>query len=185
MEKKTEKTKEQKTSEQIRDEIMNLSKRADETTNHQMDLFKNQKFEDDDIDIGFDASILNDTADPQKSYKLYYGMRGMLMDALPTGKKHKKLRQYVYDEKNLFLKHGFETGADGRMAFINNFLIVAFNVVAKWIASGGTSYDLYMEFWNLNEERGYHASPVSQPDSEFDVKLKAILTVPKPPKKDK
>lgn len=148
--------KKQKSKEEIFKEIKKLSKRADETTNHQMDLFKNQKFEDDDIDVGFDSKIFKDTADPDKSYKLYYGTRRLLIDYLPQGKKNKKLRKRIYAEKNLFLNRGKEKHSDGRMTYISNFLDIAFNTVAKWVETGANSFDIYMKFWELNEERGYH-----------------------------
>ncbi|GEM_PF-1135118 len=122
-------------------------------------------FSDEDLgkeDVGFDASILSDTADPDKSYALYYSMRKMLMDNLPSGKKNKKLRQMIYDEKNLFLNRGKaldsrgKRGSDGRMSFIATFMEPAFNSVADWVKTGGSSFDAYMAFYDLNEAYGFH-----------------------------
>ncbi|GAB4047838.1 hypothetical protein [Spirosoma litoris] len=115
-------------------------------------------------DVGFDASILSDTADPDKSYALYYSMRKMLMDNLPSGKKNKKLRQTVYDEKNLFLNRGKaldargKRGSDGRMSFISTFMEPAFNAVADWVKTGGSPFDAFMAFYDLNEAYGFHKS---------------------------
>jgi hypothetical protein len=151
--------KDKKTSEEILNEIRELSKRADETSNKQLDL----PMGDEDIDVGFDASIFKDTADPERSHKLYYGIQRMLKDYLPKGEENKKLRKHVYGEKNLFLNRGKDIdektgkrGSDGRMTFIPNFLEVGFNLVSNWISSGGTSFDIYKSFWDLNEQKGFH-----------------------------
>lgn len=151
--------KEKKTPGEILNEIKKLSKRADETSSKQLDL----PIGDEDIDVGFDAGIFQDTADPEKSHKLYYGIQRMLKDYLPKGEENKKLRRHVYSEKNLFLNRGKDVdektgirGSDGRMTFIPNFLEVGFNLVSNWIGSGGTSFDIYKSFWDLNEQRGFH-----------------------------
>ncbi len=84
------------------------------------------------------------------------------MDNLPKGKKNKKLRQYAYDEKNLFLYSGIalkgdgKRGSDGRVAYINPFLSQAFGMVAGWIQNGTNLFDIYMAFAMFNEERGFH-----------------------------
>lgn len=172
-----------KTNQQILDEIRELSKRADETSSKQLEL----PVGDEDIDVGFDSNIFKDTADPERSHRLYYGIQRMLKDYLPKGESNKKLRKYVYDEKNLFLNRGMDvdpkTGlrnSDGRMSFIPNFLEVAFNVVSKWVQSGSNSFDIYKNFWDLNEERGYHKE--KQKLTPFDNLLDATLKVPKPEK---
>lgn len=182
--KKTEKKVQSK--EDIFNEIKKLSKRANETTSHQMDIFLDQNLGDEDIDVGFDSSIFKDTANPDKSHKLYYGIQRLLRDYLPKGIDNKKLRQFVYDEKNLFLNRGIEKnefgvrGSDSRMTYINNFLEIGFNTVAKWIASGANSFDIYSDFWQLNEDRGYHKE--EQPKGDFDNVVGAMLKVPPPPK---
>lgn len=150
---------EKKTAEEILNEIRELSKRADETSSKQLDL----PIGDEDIDIGFDSSAFKDTVDPERSHKLYYGIQRMLKDYLPKGDENKKLRRYVYNEKNLFLNRGIDIdektgirGSDGRMTFISNFLEVAFNLISDWIVSGGSSFDIYKSFWDLNEKKGFH-----------------------------
>lgn len=151
-----------KPREEIIDEIRSLAKRADETSSQQMDLFLGQVLGDEDIDIGFDFSGLTDTANPDKSHKIFYGIRRLLIDYLPKGEENKKLRQKIYDEKNLFLNRGIEKGAngirgsDGRMAYIEQFLVEAFKVVADWVSKGANAYDIWFAFWDLNEQRGYH-----------------------------
>lgn len=166
--------------EEIFDEIRKLAERAEQSSNQQMDLFINQKIGDEDIELGFDSSILKDTANPDKSHKLYYGARRMLMDYLP---KDKELRKKVYEEKNLFLNRGIGLnkfgyrGSDGRMTYIVPFLEVVFNTVAKWVASGANAYDIWQAFWDLNEERGYHKPEVEL--TEFNQNLKKMLDKPK------
>ena len=167
-------SKEDKTKDKIFKEIQELSKRADETSVNQSDLFN--QLGDEDIDTGFDASIFKDTADPDRSYKLYYGMQRLLMDNLPKGKSNKKFRQFVYDEKNLFLNRGAHIneitgirGSDARMTYITNFLEVAFNTVADWIKTGESSFDLFQRFWDLNEAKGYHKrTEISTSKEEFN-----------------
>lgn len=162
-----------KSIEEILKEVKELSLRADESTNHQLDLFLNKDLGDEDIDPIIDFSSISDTADPDKSHKLYYGIRRLLIDYLPKGNENKKLRAYVYYEKNLFLKRGLETGADSRMTYIANYLEVAFKVVTNWVLHNSNPYDIYMEFYNLNEESGYHTE--KQKLSNFDLKLKEEL----------
>lgn len=180
------KVKQEKSIEDIKAEIKKLSDRADKTTSKQPDLFLAGEIGEEDADIIFDSSILNDTADPVKSYRLYYGIRRLLMDYLPKGKNNKELRDKIYSEKNLFLNRGIEInqwgirGSDSRMTYITNFLEVAFNTVTKWIITGGTPYDIWQSFWDLNEERGYHNQ--QQELSGFDKNLKSMLKVPPPPK---
>lgn len=174
--------------EEILDEIKQLSERAKETSSHQLGLIPNEDLGDEDIDIGFDVSRLKDTADPNESYRLYYGMRRLLMDNLPRGKKNKRLRQYVYDEKNLFLNRGMAIkddgtrGSDGRMTYINPFLSQAFGLVAGWIQGGANPFDIYMSFYNANEERGFHKPTENTTKGSFDQQLQALLNVPLPPK---
>ena len=139
-------------------------------------------------DIGFDANLLQDTADPEKSYRLYYAIQRILKDNLPSGRKNKKLRQFVYDEKNLFLNQGKGLdergirGSDGRMTFISTFLEPAFNTVGDWVKSGGSAFDLFMAFYGLNEDHGFHEK--KEEKTTFDDTLKAVLSVP-PPRKNK
>ena len=157
--KKQEQSKLQK---DIFDEIKKLSEKANELSeSEQISLFPNIDLGEEDIT--FDSSLIDDTANPDRSYKLYYGMMRLMIGNLPTGKENKKLRNYIYDEKRLFLNRGKGIdkntgvrGSDSRMAFIPNFLEVAFDTTVNWVRSGGTSFDLFTAFWDLNESRGYH-----------------------------
>jgi hypothetical protein len=172
-----------KSHEEILAEIHELSKRADETSSKQLDL----PIGDEDIDPVISSNLFKDTADPEKSHRLYYGIQRLLRDYLPKGDENRRLREYVYKEKNLFLNRGIEIneqtgrrGSDSRMAYIPNFLEVAFNEVGKWISAGSNSFDIYKAFWDLNEERGYHKEKGNP--TQFDKILKAITEVPKPEK---
>ena len=146
----------------IFDEIKKLSEKANQISDsEQINLFPNVDLGEEDIT--FDVSLINDTADPDRSHKLYYGMMRLMIGNLPSGKENRKLRRYIYDEKLLFLNRGKEIdkntgvrGSDSRMAYIPNFLEVAFDTTVAWVKSGGTSFDLFTAFWDLNESRGYH-----------------------------
>ena len=59
---------------------------------------------------------------PEDKYTIYYqGIRKLLMDFLPKGQQYKKMRDYIYEEKNIFLTRGKAKnskgirGGDGRM----------------------------------------------------------------------
>ena len=168
-------TKKQKKSEaEIIEEIRRLSERASKTTAKQLDIAG-----DDDIDPALSADIFKDTADPDKSHRLYYGIQRLLREHLPGGHSNKKLRQYIYNEKNLFLNRGIEVnqntgtrGSDSRMTFISGFLEVAFNETGKWIAEGAIPFNIFQAFWDLNESRGYHKG--NKKISKMDVLLNSV-----------
>ena len=188
MAKKTNK-KEQLSEEEILNEIKALSEKAKEISGPQLGLFEGVDLGEEDLDTAFDPSVLNDTADPDKSHRLYYTMRSAMMRNLPKGQQNKKLRQYIYDEKSLFLNRGKEKnekgikGSDERQSYIGNFLQVAFDTVNRWISEGANPFDLYMAFHKLNEEKGYHKESVESPQTDFNSHLKGLLSVP-PPKKE-
>ena len=152
--------KENKTTEEIMNEIRELSNRANETSSKQLEF----QLGDEDIDPVISSDMFKDTADPEKSHRFYYGIQRLLRDNLPKGDSNKRLREYVYNEKNLFLNRGIEIneqtgtrGSDSRMTYIPNFLEVAFNEVGKWIGDRANPFDIYKAFWDLNEARGYHS----------------------------
>lgn len=157
---KIDKTKENKTREEIFEEIKKLSEKASQVGGLQIPLLPDLPKED---LSEFDLSILNDTADPEKSHRLYYGMRRLMMDNLPRGKENKELRQFIYDEKNLFLNRGNELnddgvrGSDGRMTF-TTFLEIAFQISAEWIKQGANPIGLWQLFYDENEKFGFHSS---------------------------
>jgi hypothetical protein len=161
----------EKATENIPDEVKLLSKKADDLSDRQSNIFDSD-LGDEDIDPIIDFDLISDIANPPKSYRLSYRIRRLLIDNLPKGKENKKLRQYIYDEKNLFLKEGLEVGADGRQAYIANFLEKAFKIVANWILSGATPYDIFIQFRDLNTERGYYGNKNL---SSFDKTIKQAL----------
>jgi len=85
----------------------------------------------------------------------------------------KKLRDYIYYEKSLFLNRGQDKdeygirGSDERMTYIDNFLQVALEKVYEWVRTGANPFDLYMSFYSLNEEKGYHKKKIEN-QSTFD-----------------
>lgn len=99
--------------------------------------------------------------DPVQKFQLYYhGLSKLLKDSLPKGKEFEDVRRIVYDEKNILINRGAKKdekgirGSDGRMAYVED-LTEAINIVADWMSSKGTSAELFMAFWDKNEELGY------------------------------
>lgn len=96
---------------------------------------------------------------PEEKYQLYYnGIRKLLMDFLP---KDEQIRRVIYDEKNVFLNLGKKKSdnngirkSDGRMTYqpvMNEIL----EVIIKWIGESQNPFDLYRDFYELNEKHGY------------------------------
>jgi len=99
--------------------------------------------------------------DPVEKFQLYYhGLTKLLKDNLPKGKENESIRRIVYDEKNILINRGAKKnekgirGSDGRMAYIED-LEKAIQIVANWITKKGSPADLFMAFWDANEELGY------------------------------
>lgn len=99
--------------------------------------------------------------DPVQKFQLYYhGLSKLLKDSLPKGKAYEDVRRIVYDEKNILINRGAKKdekgirGSDGRMAYIED-LEEAIKVVAEWTSRKGTPAELFMAFWDKNEELGY------------------------------
>lgn len=99
--------------------------------------------------------------DPVEKFQLYYhGLTKLLKDNLPKGKENEQVRRIVYDEKNVLINRGAKKdekgirGSDGRMAYIED-LEFAIQIVADWIAKKGSPSELYMAFWDKNEELDY------------------------------
>jgi len=100
--------------------------------------------------------------DPEEKYNIYYrGIRKLLMDYLPKGKEFKEARNIIYDEKNIFLNLGKRKSdnngvrkSDGRMTFqpvMNEIL----EIIVKWVAESQNPFDLYREFYELNDRHDY------------------------------
>jgi hypothetical protein len=99
---------------------------------------------------------------PDEKYNIYYkGIRNTLMTYLPKGKEFEKVREIIYDEKNIFLSLGKKKsdndgirGGDGRMTFqpkMNEML----DVIIKWVSESQNPFVLYTMLYNLNDELGY------------------------------
>ena len=171
---------ERKSQKDIFDEIKKLSEKANELSDaEQLNFFPDIELGEEDVT--FDSTLLNDTADPEKSHKLTYGMIALAKANLPRGKENEKLRRYIYDERLLFLNRGKDIdkktgirGSDSRMTYIPNFLEVAFDMTVDWVKSGGTPFDLYMAFWNLNATKNYHQEIEELKNDNLD-ELNSIL----------
>ena len=99
--------------------------------------------------------------DPVEKFQLYYhGLTKLLKDNLPKGKENEDVRRIVYDEKNILINRGAKKnekgirGSDGRMAYIED-LEKAIEIVANWITVKGSPAELFMAFWDKNEELNY------------------------------
>ena len=179
--------------EDIRDEINRMSRDSDKKGAGK----QGKLFEDEDLgeeDIGFEQDLLEDIANPDLSYNLYYGIWKFMKDNLPKGKENEQGRRYIYDELNLFLNRGKHLdakkrrGSDSRMAYISPHLQPAFATVIDWLRHGAIPFQLYEALRRKNEELGYHDTrdkPVDTDyeDATFNEKLKGLLSVP-PPRKD-
>lgn len=177
----------------IRNEINRMSKESDKKrAGKQSKLFEDEDLGDEDI--GFDQDLLEDVANPDLSYDLYYGIWKFMKDNLPKGKENEQGRRYIYDEVNLFLNRGKhlnakgKRGSDSRMAYINPQLQPAFATVVDWLRHGAIPFQLYEAFRRKNEELGYYDKREKPVDTEyedatFNQQLKALLSVP-PPRKD-
>lgn len=106
--------------------------------------------------------VQKDFENPEEKYDIYYkGIRKLLMDYLPKGKDYEQLRNIIYDEKNVFLNLGKKKsdnngvrGSDGRMTYqpvMNEIL----EIVVKWVGESQNPFDIFREFYNLNERHGY------------------------------
>jgi hypothetical protein len=99
--------------------------------------------------------------DPVVKFQLYYqGLAKLLKDNLPKGKENEDVRRIVYDEKNILINRGAKKdekgirGSDGRMAYVED-LERAIEIVANWTSRKGSPAELFMAFWDKNEELNY------------------------------
>ncbi len=99
--------------------------------------------------------------DPVTKFQLYYnGLTKLLKDNLPKGKDYEDVRRIIYDEKNILINRGAKKndkgirGSDGRMAYLPD-IEQAIVIVANWTNIKGTPAELFMAFWDKNEELGY------------------------------
>lgn len=158
MEKKNKKiTKKGKSREEIREEIKKFVEETDNIAQKQLDLFSKEE------DASFDVSSIKlNAADPEASYRLYYTIQKILKQNLPTGKANKKLRDYILEEKTIFLNRGKKKdskgirGSDSRMTYIDPFLEEALQIIISWLSSGANPLDLYDLFNKKNKEYGFY-----------------------------
>ena len=117
--------------------------------------------EEEGEDEPFRPEFAGDVQNPKESYELYYTIRRLLMQGLPRGEKNKDLRQFVYDEKNLYLRQGIDrpkdgsiVGADSRQSRLQ-FLREAYVATQNWAARGGSANDIFLEYYDLNKKMRY------------------------------
>ncbi|WP_037325221.1 hypothetical protein [Salinimicrobium terrae] len=134
-------------------------------------LQKSDEIKGEQLSIDVDSNIILENQaekligqqidDPVQKFQLYYkGLNKLLKDNLPKGKENEEVRRIIYDEKNILINRGAKKddkgirGSDGRMAYLED-LEIAIQIVADWTRKKGSSTDLYMAFWDKNEELGY------------------------------
>lgn len=141
-------------------ERMELLQRANEKVGKQLSI-NTEKGNLEEVDE-LRELIGKEFEDPEEKYNIYYrGIRRLLMDFLPKGQEFKEARDIIYDEKNIFLnldkKKSDNNGirkSDGRMTFqpvMNEIL----DVIVQWVSESQNPFDLYREFYELNERHGY------------------------------
>lgn len=134
-------------------------------------LQKSEEIKGEQLSINLDSELVVENQaelllgqridDPVQKFQLYYhGLSRLLKDGLPKGKEFEDVRRIVYDEKNILINRGAKKddngirGSDGRMAYVED-LEEAIKIIAEWISRKGTSAELFMRFWDKNEELGY------------------------------
>jgi len=175
------KTQKQLSDEQILADMKALSEKVKQKNEIQAHLFSSSDLGEEDLDTSFEE-VLNTTADPETSHRLYYTAMMMMRANLPKAntkrpisedqKKRnaeiKKFNAKIYAEKSLFLNRGRDLdergirGSDERQTYIPNFLKVAYDVVHKWVSQGADPWDLFVTFYELNKERGYRKEGVNE-----------------------
>ena len=133
---------------------------------HKADEVKGEQLS---IDVNSEITVENQAEkllgqridDPVEKFQLYYhGLTKLLKDNLPKGKENEQVRRIVYDEKNVLINRGAKKdkkgirGSDGRMAYIED-LEAAIVIVADWISRKSSPAELFMAFWDKNEELDY------------------------------
>ena len=134
-------------------------------------LQKSEEVKGEQLFINYDSEVVIENEaekllgqkidDPVQKFQLYYhGLTKLLKDNLPKGKEFEDVRRIVYDEKNVLINRGAKKdekgirGSDGRMAYTED-LEEAIKIVAEWTSRKGTPAELFISFWDKNEELGY------------------------------
>lgn len=104
---------------------------------------------------------LGNIEDPEKKYDIYYkGIQKLLKKHLPKGTQNKTARNYIYEEKNVYLTRGKRInkagirGADGRMSYISDADEIL-QVIINWIVTNGSMVQLFNTLRDLNVSKGY------------------------------
>lgn len=134
-------------------------------------LQKSEEIKGEQLSINLDSALVIENQadkllgqkidDPVQKFQFYYqGLSKLLKDCLPKGKSFEEVRRIVYDEKNILINRGAKKnekgirGSDGRMAYVED-LEEAIKIVANWTINKGTPAELFIAFWEKNEELGY------------------------------
>ncbi|WP_051359641.1 hypothetical protein [Adhaeribacter aquaticus] len=139
------------------EEIRRMAEEADKNNERQLDFFGELPIYNEEELKDFFGNMQN----PSESYRLYYGIRKILMNYLPKGKENESLRNMIYEQKNIFLTqgkvkdvNGFR-GGDSRMALIDTELNVVLEKVKEWANHGAQTFDIFLSLRDLNIEKGY------------------------------
>lgn len=158
------------TKEQVQEEL--LKKLQEQEEEKLQLLMEADKIKEESFQFDFDGDVVlkNEIADlvleqidnPKEKYELYYNVVNRLLKKhLPKGKLFEKERNFIYEEKNVFLTRGHRKndkgirGADGRMAFTDDINELV-NVITDWITSKGGMFELYTKLSELNKAKGYN-----------------------------
>jgi len=147
-----------KTREEIREEVRALSKKADDFSKKQLDLLPDFVSTEQEVSL---ETIKFNTADPEKSYTLFYTGEKLLKDHLPKGIQNKALRDFIREEKNIFLNRGKKKNkkgirfSDSRQSYIDPFLEESINIILNWIKTGANPLDLYDLYRAANVKYGF------------------------------
>lgn len=134
-------------------------------------LDKAEKVKEEQLKLDLDAGVETENEykslldqqidDPVQKFQLYYKILNKLLRSnLPKGKENEPTRRIIYDEKNILINRGNKKdekgirGSDGRMAYMED-IELAISIVMEWVNSKGSYHELYMAFWNKNEELNY------------------------------
>nr|DAO29189.1 MAG TPA: hypothetical protein [Caudoviricetes sp.] len=163
------KNKGNRTEKQVQEELLKkLQEQEEERLQLLMEADKNKE-ESFQFDFDGDVVLKSEIADlvleqidnPKEKYELYYNVVNRLLKKhLPKGKQFEKERNFIYEEKNVFLTRGHRKndkgirGADGRMAFTDDINELV-NVITDWITSKGGMFELYSKLLELNKTKGY------------------------------
>jgi len=149
------------------DEIKKLAEEADNNKGLLLGFEKEFDYEPIFIDS------IDDIQNPDKAYKVYYAIEGILRTHLPSDDKYAELRKFVREEKIIFLTGGKKKnkagirGADSRQSYISTHLEVALQTLLEWIQEGTSTFELFLKFRNLNIKYGYFSEDEI---SEYDQK---------------